>query len=462
MASTHNSAHGTEFGTTIERRQLSNAAGSHRYSGINAAPGANVNLGDTYHSHTYHAMVQTEDQKQGDLRKALAYEGMHARRIQLEDKIATSFEWIWTLLEHDESATGFAVWLGSEEQFFWINGKPGSGKSTLVNYITNDPRCKTMLESTSLPGVLLSFYFDFRGGSQLTNSAIGFARSLLHQLVTWMVKSRQHNSSELLQQLQKADVNALSAVKLVEHTQRLIKDVSGTVKICLFIDGLDEYEGAWTTLWRHICDVVRGSHTKVCLCSRPEVAITATLTHVPRFELQQYIATTMHSFVSGELTSIMDYEWFEQDSIDLTNRIVEAANGVFLWATLVCVDLQEGMLAFETFEELLTRLDYFPANGDLSGVYNRMLNGLDERTRFEVAVVLKLLVDYSVVHRQIPNLGSRSTLSLRQLMLAMLHLGRQGYINFPSATKLTLHGFRARLQARLRGLIDLPACGYGG
>lgn len=58
---------------------------------------------------------------------------------------------------------------------FWIGGKPGAGKSTLM---------KAALQHgmDTLEDVILSFFFSARG-SQLEQSAEGMYRSLIHQLL---------------------------------------------------------------------------------------------------------------------------------------------------------------------------------------------------------------------------------------------------------------------------------------
>jgi hypothetical protein len=38
-----------------------------------------------------------------------------------------TLKWIWT--------SSFKTWLEDDTPFFWISGKPASGKSTLMNYI---------------------------------------------------------------------------------------------------------------------------------------------------------------------------------------------------------------------------------------------------------------------------------------------------------------------------------------
>lgn len=64
------------------------------------------------------------------LKKALYYPSMETRQAQLSSIKPASVDWIWT-------ETDFPRWLHNDSGLYWIQGKPASGKSTLI-------RCQTM------------------------------------------------------------------------------------------------------------------------------------------------------------------------------------------------------------------------------------------------------------------------------------------------------------------------------
>jgi hypothetical protein len=108
--------------------------------------------------------------------KALDFSGRCGRQDQLDniDIIPSTLGWVWN--------SGFASWVKSSSgQFFWISGKPGSGKSTLVNYISSPQTIMEKLPSGHKWQVV-HYFFDFRAGDGLANSFHGFLRSLLHTL----------------------------------------------------------------------------------------------------------------------------------------------------------------------------------------------------------------------------------------------------------------------------------------
>lgn len=79
----------------------------------------------------------------------------------------------------------FSVWLKSGEGLYWINGKAGSGKSTLMNYICQDGRRLEYLKEWSLNRQLLTpSYFFWAAGSRQQQSIDGLLRSLIYQMLT--------------------------------------------------------------------------------------------------------------------------------------------------------------------------------------------------------------------------------------------------------------------------------------
>jgi type II secretory ATPase GspE/PulE/Tfp pilus assembly ATPase PilB-like protein len=54
-----------------------------------------------------------------------------------------TFEWLF-----QNNALGFPEWLQSDRGIFWITGKAGSGKSTLMKYAFSDPRTLRILKES--------------------------------------------------------------------------------------------------------------------------------------------------------------------------------------------------------------------------------------------------------------------------------------------------------------------------
>src|ERR1700722_9011120 len=94
---------------------------------------------------------------------------------EVSDKYGTTFEWIWTDKDLD-----FRAWLRNGHGGYWISGKPGSGKSTLMNYIYM--KCSKGGElpppSRERGQICIGFFFHDRG-SHLQKSFEGLLHSIL-------------------------------------------------------------------------------------------------------------------------------------------------------------------------------------------------------------------------------------------------------------------------------------------
>jgi hypothetical protein len=110
---------------------------------------------------------------------SLKTNAMNERENQIEPAQPHTFEWVF-----NNPAAGFQDWMESNGQIFWIKGKPGSGKSTLMKYILSDERTRRALSShgrsiLSMP----SFFFHDRGAHETQKSFDGLLRSIVYQLL---------------------------------------------------------------------------------------------------------------------------------------------------------------------------------------------------------------------------------------------------------------------------------------
>ncbi|OTB15867.1 hypothetical protein K445DRAFT_11496 [Daldinia sp. EC12] len=101
-------------------------------------------------------------------------------RMQQVDPAANcTFDWVY-----DNISTGLSEWLQRGEGTFWISGKPGSGKSTMMKFIHNDPRTSELLHQwrSRSREITASFFFHHRGNS-IQKSFEGLLRSIISQIL---------------------------------------------------------------------------------------------------------------------------------------------------------------------------------------------------------------------------------------------------------------------------------------
>ena len=70
---------------------------------------------------------------------SLHFSEMNMRQDEIKDAHKQTFQWIFN--QSDEGSWyNFHDWLSKKGGFYWICGKAGSGKSTLMRFIDNDER----------------------------------------------------------------------------------------------------------------------------------------------------------------------------------------------------------------------------------------------------------------------------------------------------------------------------------
>ncbi|KAF7532276.1 hypothetical protein G7054_g8109 [Neopestalotiopsis clavispora] len=101
------------------------------------------------------------------------------RYEHIDSNFGHTFSWAF-----ENSKIGLSQWLRKGEGIFWINGKPGSGKSTFMKFLLNDSRTTELLHQwKSMPGrITANFFFNHRG-THLQKSFKGLMRSLFGQLL---------------------------------------------------------------------------------------------------------------------------------------------------------------------------------------------------------------------------------------------------------------------------------------
>lgn len=233
----------------------------------------------------------------------------------------------------------------------------------------------------------------------ITQTAISSARTDLGAKLTSAALEQEASGGSLLYQLLKrkpSKINAIracsSATRHVTWTQKRLLDVLTEVIVlyrraneCIFflIDGLDEFEGEYLELLDVILRVELMSNAKICLSSRPEPALQVRLHQYPCIRPEDLNYDDIEKFVFSKLASIT------QPEADLSSEIAQRAQGMFLWAALVTVNLVQGSMARDDKVMLRERLDSFPEG--LQSLFARLFSDVDKHHREFLLFVFQLL-----------------------------------------------------------------------
>jgi hypothetical protein len=390
----------------------------------------------------------------------------HCTRIALAH--ATTFQWTFRdPTSEDRSLSEFARWLKSGDGVYWVNGKAGSGKSTFMRYIYKHHETKELLRDWcgELPLTIASFFF-FSGGTRDQKSQVGLLRSLLYQLL-----SEHRSLIPIVLPFQWEDeyivpVNPKQELFWDRDILRRAFDIVRTqnqIRICLLIDGLDEYEGEKDGTYDDIVSFFIGladcANIKICVSSRPWPVFEYALRSAPGLTLQDLTHGDIFRYVNEKLNGherMNDLQRINPENTKkLTEEIVTKASGVFLWVSLIVRSLLNGFTNRDRICDLQKRLQALPS--DLESFYKHILLNHIQPLYHEQSSQLFQIVQ--AANREIYGFGTHP---LPLLILAFAEEGDDELVLNTSDSLLSEEGIAyrcdemtARLKSRCGGLIEV-------
>ncbi|KAF2118452.1 hypothetical protein BDV96DRAFT_643697 [Lophiotrema nucula] len=330
------------------------------------------------------------------LLESLGFSRMKSRVGRIVKQHCDTFEWLFAEQGRAQAKwTHFPSWLRSEQSVYWITGKPGAGKSTLMKFISSDRRTKECLREWAKDSkITLASFFFWSSGDKMQKSQEGLLRTLLHEtlaqrpeLVPVVLPHRWESYS-----LFGIDKQTWSWSELVTAFSRLISATTAD-KLVFVVDGLDEFDGDHTEIIEFISGLSSVPHIKLCVASRPWPVFEDAFNSRPSLMLQYLTYHDIRKYVSKKFILNPGFANLERldggFAKDLIENIVEKASGVFLWVVLVVRSLLEGLTIGDRLSDLQRRLDAIPA--ELENLFWNMMTSLKE-VDFERACELFQLV----------------------------------------------------------------------
>ncbi|KAI0162761.1 hypothetical protein BJ166DRAFT_624752 [Pestalotiopsis sp. NC0098] len=315
----------------------------------------NFHVGRDLYVTTSNAASATEDavtKRREMLLRSLRFDQIDSRKLSIKRAHAKTCRWFLENWMYKQWETQATLQFGGKN-FLWIRGKPGAGKSTLMNYLHRE--VQNQLGREEAPQKLISFFFNAQG-SDLEKSTIGMYRSLLLQLLE-NCPDMQHILEKATPRFQN-DINMLK--NLFERT------AEKTTTVCL-IDALDECDVAEIQDMVHWFDdiIEAGIQISVCFASRhyPHIRIRTGLSVI--LEDQDEHENDISSYINTKLDIGRS-----RQSEQIRQEIREKASGVFMWVVLV-VEILNIEYGKGKIPKLRERLEQIP--GDLHQLFHSIL-----------------------------------------------------------------------------------------
>lgn len=313
------------------------------------------------------------------------------REKLITDAYESTFSWVFRrtpVIEAGEYLwSSFPKWLeGDDKSVFWITGKPGSGKSTLMKFILSSNELRRFLEKWAggFPLHVTSFY-AWIAGSDLQKSHLGLMRTVLHQCLqshpglASAVAPRRWALFSTLRSYEKQP--PWEEWELKESFEYLLSEIVKTHRLAFFIDGLDEFEVSPTQTLALVKEIGARDGIKVCVASRQWREFNDELGTYPVLRMQDLTEGDMMRFVRGTFSLNIGFQEqmqiFADEVESIVLEIVNKSSGVFLWSHLVVKDLSEAFTDGEGLFRLKEILRSLPE--DLKDLYTNIWRRMGHR-----------------------------------------------------------------------------------
>lgn len=403
--------------------------------------------------------------------RSLYFQDIDDRTSAVASAHKSTFRWILdgtTATETPDSRTNkgiFSEWLQSEDavkNWFWISGKPGSGKSTIVKYLATHDSLKDHAKVWSRDrDIVIAHYFFWRFGSDLQRSMEGLFRTLLYRVLY----ERQDLITKVFPEQKWVMIGSsyrFSEDDLRSGLKRLLKlGVERDICFLLFIDGLDEFGNPdqrdhKISVEADILQPLRTLYdyrtTKICLSSRPWGGFQDEFAQNDRrcFYMEDLTRADIEKYVKDEFNENMAFQDLsarDDGYNDLPTEIVDAAEGVFLWVSLATRSLLDGVTERDTLPELKRRLQELPRK--LEDLYDHIMESIYRKNYHLVFAALLFMSSNALL-----------LLAARVPLYLFLFYDQRGWERTLSAQDYTLKAFldkmeimRERMLRQSKGLL---------
>ncbi|KAL4911127.1 hypothetical protein BDW74DRAFT_172582 [Aspergillus multicolor] len=277
----------------------------------------------------------------------------------------------------------FLNWLKKGSGIFHILGKAGSGKSTLMKFLSSHRRTEEELTHwTGHKRLIIARFFFWKAGDKMQRLVRGLQRALLFEVLKQCPELIPQEAFRLL----------IKHGNLPSH------------RFCFIIDGLDEYDGD-SVNHRSLAEDLRcwanAEDIKICVSSCPYIEFHITFLDHPEqlVHLHEVTGHDIYVYSLQMLRSTIELRNNGLNYSDLVRDVVRMSDGVFLWAWIVVRSLRTQILRGDPISALRQTLQATPR--ELNALYTQLLDYLELHNQQTAAHVLILVASAPITYTSV-------------------------------------------------------------
>ena len=338
----------------------------------------------------------------------LWFRKMEDRKQSIEIEHERTLRWVLEPPEDDVPWDDFAKWLQFQCGIYWISGKAGSGKSTLMKYLFSNNRTRELLSQWAGEAqCYLSDFFFLNLGTAEQRSQEGLSRALLFQILSHHRSLIPEALPSMWKELRDSPPNS-EQIDLPSPAETkfafnvITNSLNDLGRYCFFIDGLDEFAGDYTQAIEFVTVLAANPNIKIVLSSRPIPECVEALDSMPKLQLHDLNRSDISLYVQDAIGSEKYMQRLlrrhEHQARQIICDIANKAFGIFLWVVLACRSLRNGFTHHESLEELRRRVDELPP--ELESMFKHMLGNINQRHREQGFRLLRICYAYEQYNDQ--------------------------------------------------------------
>ena len=190
-------------------------------------------------------------------------------------------------------------------------------------------------------------------------------------------------------------MHAWTESRLLTVLFNLLRQTQVDVAICMFIDGLDEFDGRYDSVIKMITNVSDQEHVKICVSSRPLLAFERAFAGNPCLKLQDLTFDTIRDYINKQLSHLVQQNASSnknarQKAERLIDIIVQRADGVFLWAVIATREVRDGLQGMADLDQLAQAIEVLPP--ELEDLFLLVLKRIKLAFRRDAARFLQIVL----------------------------------------------------------------------